>query len=256
MGRTMNRAKFYAALGKHSQEKVNGMEAVLNEAEKRRAPLTLAAYALATAHHETGATFAPITENLNYTTVARLRAVWPKRFTSNAAAQPYVKNPKGLANLVYGGRLGNTEKDDGWNFRGRGLAQITGRANYAKWGIENNPDRALQLPMAATILFDGLEKGRFTGKKVSDFSDYKSMRATVNADGQLNGATVAGYAEMYERALRDAGYGKSTLASPGVPETAAAAPVVVTAAANGVWWLVGAVVLVAVGISIFRMVKK
>lgn len=82
------------------------------------------------------------------------------------------------------------------------------------------------------------------------------MRATVNADGQLNGATIAGYAEMYEKALRDAGYGKSPLASPGVPETVAAAPVVVTAAANGVWWLVGAVVLVAVGIAIFRMVKK
>ncbi len=249
----MNRAKFYAALGKHSQEKVNGMEAVLNEAVKRSASLTLTAYALATAHHETGATFAPVTENLNYTTVARLRRVWPKRFPTDASAAPYVKNPKALANLVYGGRLGNTKTDDGWNFRGRGLAQITGRANYAKWGIENSPDRALQLPMAATILFDGLEKGRFTGKKVSDFKDYKSMRATVNADGQLNGATIAGYAEMYEKALKEADYGKLPV---GIPETVGAAPVVVTAAANGVWWLVAAVVLVAAGIAIFRMVKK
>lgn len=252
----MNRAKFYAALGKHSQEKVNGMEAVLNEAEKRRAPLTLAAYALATAHHETGATFAPITENLNYTTVARIRKVWPSRFKSDAAAQPYVKNPKGLANLVYGGRLGNTEPNDGWLFRGRGLAQITGRANYAKWDLTARPDDALKLPVAARVLFDGLQYGMFTGKKVSDFKDYKSMRATVNADGQLNGATIAGYAEMYERALREAGYGSNSATQPGVPETIGGVVVTAPLVASGApWWLIVGVVLVAVGIAVWRARK-
>lgn len=247
----MNRTKFYASLGKHTQQQVDGQEAILNEATRRRAPLTLVAYALATAHHETGGTFGPVTENLNYTTAARIQQVWPKRFPTLASASPYVQNPRGLANLVYGGRLGNTDPNDGWLFRGRGLAQITGRANYAKWNLVGKPDDALKLPIAVRILFDGLEKGMFTGKKVSDFKDYKSMRATVNADVQANGATIAARAERYERALREAGYGTVPV---GIPEAIGGAVVTAPLAASGApWWLIVGVVVVAIGIAVWRM---
>lgn len=249
----MNRAKYYATLGKHSQQQVDGQEAILNEAERRGAPLTLTAYALATAHHETGGTFGPVTENLNYTTAARIKQVWPSRFATLSAAEPYVRNPQKLANLVYADRLGNTAPGDGWLYRGRGLAQITGKANYAKWDLAARPEDALKLPVAARILFDGLEKGMFTGKKVSGYDTYKPMRATVNADGALNGATVAAHAERYELALRTAGYGKGL--PVGVPETVGAAPVAVTAAANGYWWLVAVVVVLAIGIAVWRARK-
>lgn len=250
----MNRAKYYASLGKHTQEQVNGQEAILGEAIRRKASLTLTAYALATAHHETGGTFGPVTENLTYTTTSRLRQVWSKRFPTDASAAPYVRNPTGLANLVYGGRLGNTEPGDGYKYRGRGLAQITGKANYEKWALTARPDDALKLDIAARILFDGLEKGMFTGKKLSDYSDYKSMRATVNADGALNGATVAAYAERYERALREAGYGTIPV---GVPEAVGGVAAGGAAVASGApWWIVVVILAIAVGVAVYRSTRN
>lgn len=82
--------------------------------------------------HESG--LKPISENLNYT-AHRLCQVWPRRFRTIAAAQPYARNPEKLANKVYGGRMGNgTEASgDGWKFRGAGPLQLTGRDNWTRF---------------------------------------------------------------------------------------------------------------------------
>lgn len=68
-------------------------------------------------------------ENLSYS-AKRLMAVWPSRFPTLESAQPYARNPKALANKVYGGRMGNVRPDDGWLYRGRGLKMLTGADNY------------------------------------------------------------------------------------------------------------------------------
>lgn len=98
-----------------------------------------------------------VSENLTYTTASRLCAVWPSRFKAPEAAAQYVRNPSGLASLVYAGRMGNglADSGDGYRFRGRGLKQLTGRSNYAAYkaatGLDvlANPDLLLQPQFAA-----------------------------------------------------------------------------------------------------------
>lgn len=88
-------------------------------------------------------------EDLHYS-ARRLTEVWPTRFPSLAAAQPYAGNPEALANKVYGGRMGNNAPGDGWRYRGRGLKQLTGKENYAAY------QTASGVPVLTTpdLLFD------------------------------------------------------------------------------------------------------
>ena len=79
-------------------------------------------------------------ENLNYRTEQRLLAVYPSFFkktstgqivdNNNNFASSYLNNPEALGNYVYGSKFGNSEADDGYRYRGRGLKQITFKDNY------------------------------------------------------------------------------------------------------------------------------
>jgi putative chitinase len=105
----------------------------------------LVAHVMAQGSHECGAG-SEVVENLSYS-AQRMPQVWPTRFPSAAAAAPYAHNPRALADKVYNGRMGNRPgTDDGYNFRGRGFSQTTGRDEYerlgAKTGLDlvNHPD--------------------------------------------------------------------------------------------------------------------
>lgn len=223
----MDRAKFFAAvrspLSVNKKAQVQGIDAILDEAERRGTPLAHLAAILAEAHHETGGQFQPVSENLNYS-AKRLTEVWPSRFPTLAAAAPYAGNPQRLANKVYGGRLGNVDPGDGWLFRGRGLAQITGRENYARFGIAGVPDDAGKMPVAVRILFDGMVGGIFTGRKLKDYDAadgyrYAASRATINGDVKANGARIEKYGRAFEAALRAAGYDATKPTTPTAPAT-------------------------------------
>jgi putative chitinase len=94
---------------------------------------------------------------MSYSTATRIHAVWPSRFTVESA-QGYVRDPKKLASKVYNGRMGNVPgSDDGYNYRGRGLLQITGRESYRRIGrltglpLEDQPGLAYTPSNALTI---------------------------------------------------------------------------------------------------------
>ncbi len=94
-------------------------------------------------------------ENLNYS-AERLQAVWPNRFDAALAVQ-VARKPEQIANIAYGGRLGNTLPGDGWKYRGRGLIQLTGANNYraagAALGLDliNHPELVEQPDTAAMV---------------------------------------------------------------------------------------------------------
>ena len=85
---------------------------------------------LAQCAHESG-DFQAIKENLNYK-AASLQKVFPKYFPTEELANAYAKQPEKIANRVYANRMGNGDEasGDGYAHCGRGLIQLTGKANY------------------------------------------------------------------------------------------------------------------------------
>lgn len=102
------------------------------------------AHAMAQFSEESG-TGTEMMENMNYS-AARLLQVFPSHFTY-AQAISMQHNPRLIADQAYGSRMGNhAGTDDGWNFRGQGLSQVTGRSGFAalaaKTGLDllNHPE--------------------------------------------------------------------------------------------------------------------
>lgn len=84
-------------------------------------------------------------------TAERAHAVWPSLFPTIQSAQAVVGDPKLLFDKTYGGRLGNgLGTDDGYNFRGRGLIQITGRSWYTMIAKETLLDLVNHPELAAS----------------------------------------------------------------------------------------------------------
>lgn len=85
--------------------------------------------------------FRVLQENLNYKEATLLK-VFPRYFgPGKENAAEYAGKPEKIANYVYmdknrskGGALGNVNDGDGWLFSGKGLKQVTGRANTTAFG--------------------------------------------------------------------------------------------------------------------------
>lgn len=215
-----NRLRGHGALGvtKFTQVQVDVAQMLIAKSHGLRADAL--AYILATAWGE--AKFTPQRENMSYS-AARIREVWPSRFPTVADAKPYERQPVKLANKVYNGRLGNREgSNDGWDFRGGGLDQLTGRVNYRKRNIEQDPDAILKPEVAARSIIAGMTLGDYRGPKLSDYfndrgANFAEARAIINDDVKANGQRYARYALAFLNALIAAGYAPNASSAPATP---------------------------------------
>ena len=91
-----------------------------------------AAFVAQTAHESGGFNF--VKENLNYSAKG-LMGTFKKYFPTEDLAKQYERKPEKIANRVYANRMNNGDEasGDGYRFCGRGLIQLTGRANYTKF---------------------------------------------------------------------------------------------------------------------------
>lgn len=153
-------------------------------------PLRLAHF-LAQAGHESGG-FKAVNENLNYGAKG-LVGIFKKYFPDEAKAKLYERKPEKIANLVYGGRMGNGPEasGDGWKHRGRGYIQLTGKDNYIAFGkaigvdILANPDLvATTYPLLSAAWY-------WNSRKLNSVADQGATDAVVTKVTKLvNGGTI------------------------------------------------------------------
>lgn len=183
--------------GRMTAEHVNGVNTILGECRAARLSRQHAAYCLATAFHETGARMQPVREGFCKTDAGSVRAV-TRLFEKKIIKRNYaLRDPQ-----------------TGKSYYGRGLVQITHKANYEKAGrllgvdLVNDPDLALDTNVSAQILVLGMRDGWFTGVKLDDVSEpessapnFRNDRKVVN--GRDRADMIARYAETFYAALND-----------------------------------------------------
>lgn len=151
--------------GKLTETQVEGMTNIFDEWERRAlTDQRHLAYMLATTFHETGRAMQPIREGGGE---AYLRS------------KPY------------------------YPWVGEGLVQVTWEVNAKKFGA-TKPGDLLTWPIALVALFDGMEKGMFTGRKLPDYFN-ATVNDPINARRIINSldraADIAGYHKAFLAAL-------------------------------------------------------
>jgi putative chitinase len=153
-------------------------------------PLRLAHF-LAQAGHESGG-FKAVNENLNYGAKGLL-GIFKKYFPTEAKAALYERKPEKIANLVYGGRMGNGPEasGEGYKFRGRGYIQLTGKDNYKAFDAVV-PENLLETPDLVATKYPLLSAAWFFHKnglhKIADGGATDAVVTSVTK--RVNGGTI------------------------------------------------------------------
>jgi predicted chitinase len=145
---------------------------------------------MAQADHESGG-FLHNEESFKYRTPEQLMKVSKTARDKGADAVQAALNggAESTAELMYGGRMGNTEKGDGYKYRGRGAFQLTGKDNYKQasndLGIDlvNNPDLAMDKDVSAKLAVWYAKKNKIA--QASQAGNVEAVTQKVN--GGQNG---------------------------------------------------------------------
>jgi putative chitinase len=143
---------------------------------------------LAQIAHESGG-FNFVKENLNYSAKG-LMGTFKKYFPTEALAKEYERKPEKIANKVYANRMANGDEasGDGYRFCGRGLIQLTGRANYTKFAAD------LGISIEETVAY--LETPAGAVSSAGWFWDNNNLNSLCDKDDfvaltkRINGGTI------------------------------------------------------------------
>jgi putative chitinase len=129
-----------------------------------------------------------VEENLNYR-ASVLHSQWPLHFTM-AQALAMQHQPRLIADQAYGSRMGNRPgTDDGWNYRGRGGTQTTGREAYGELGEIMKLD-LLNHPELVNDIRYFLECALVDFVKICGCLPYAQRDDEVNETRHLNGGLI------------------------------------------------------------------
>nr|WP_245425885.1 hypothetical protein [Rhizobium sp. J15] len=200
----MDRVLFFDAVrdalfkGEITQLQVVGITAILDAWERRFADADRRwlAYILATAFHETAYTMQPVRETL---AESDARAIEILEAAFSGGRLSWVRTPYWRPD------------EDGRSWLGRGLVQLTHKRNYEAMSVLTGidlvaePDRAMEMDVAVTILIEGMLQGSFTGHKLEDHlnettEDWLNARRIVN--GTDRAEKLAAYAMAFDAAIR------------------------------------------------------
>lgn len=158
-------------------------------------------------HESTGLT--RLVESFNYSVSGLSGFVRAGRITQDQAKtlgrKSYEKvlpleRQRAIANLVYSKRMGNNGPSDGWNYRGRGLIQITGLNNYRDCGNGLKVDLVAQPELLAQDLYAARSAAWFFATKGCMKYTGDLVRVTQIINGGQNG--IDDRSERYAEAIR------------------------------------------------------
>lgn len=156
---------------------------------------------------------------------------WLSYSFATALAETGTMQPREEVGKGAGHSYGIPDPITGQTYYGRGLVQLTWKANYEKATTQintrdligrqvdlvNQPEQALEEDISAIVLYQGMAEGWFTSHKLPDYfteagSDWVNARKIVNGLDRAN--EIAGYGQAFQSALTAA----ATVEEPEQPE--------------------------------------